>query len=97
MISFIDTALLSETAAPSQALTLMSSSILLASTRTGMLGQNWRSSSYHLQVVLPSPLRGQHWLGRDCRWRPITTVLLLAGRCCWWVLIQDAGAAHSKQ
>ena len=47
-----------ETAAHSQALTLMSTSILLASTRTGMLGQNWRSSSYHLQVVLPPCLLG---------------------------------------
>ena len=95
MKSCIRTALLSETAAHSQALTLMSKSILLASTRTGMLGQNWRSSSYHLQGMLSPCLLGAstgwgeiadarpaHWHFRwvSAGWQML---MLIAGLRCW--------------
>ena len=96
MKSFVDTALLSETVAHRQALTLMSTSILLASTRTGMLGQNWRSLSYHLQVVLPPCLLGVALTGKRLLMKATSDSSVLAGRYSCWVLIQDAGATHSN-
>ena len=65
-----------------------------------MLGQNWRSSSYHLQAVLPPCLLGAStgW-GETANEGPRTSTpksSVLAERCCWSVLIHDAGATHNS-